>query len=63
MFDPVTITLSISAVPVVGAGEGFWPDAIDTNKSTTPTPVAKATPAKQALGTNFTNLYQLVWAS
>jgi hypothetical protein len=61
MFEPVTTTRSNSAVaPVVtGAadGEGFWPDVIDTDKSAIPTLAAKATPAEQALDTNFTNFH------
>jgi hypothetical protein len=57
MFEPVTITRSTSAVPGAGGDEGFWPDAIDTDKSAIPTLAAKATPAEQALDTNFTNFH------
>jgi hypothetical protein len=56
MFEPVTITRSTSAVVDIGAG-GFWPDAIDTNKSATPALAAKAMRTKQTLDTNFTNLH------
>jgi hypothetical protein len=57
MFEPVTMTRSTSAVPGAGGDEGFWPDAIDTDKSAIPTLAAKATPAEQALDTNFTNFH------
>jgi len=63
MFEPVTITRSISATVDPGAGEGFWPDTIDTAKSVTQMLATKATPAGQALDTDFTNFHQLVGAS
>ena len=47
MFEPVTITRSTSAVPSAGGSEGFWPDAIDTDKSATPTLAPKAMPTGQ----------------
>jgi hypothetical protein len=47
MFEPVTITRSTSAVPSAGGSEGFWPDAIEMEKSATPTLAAKAMPTGQ----------------
>src|SRR6516225_4044136 len=49
MFEPVTITRSTSVVMDGGAGEGFWPDAIDANKSAAPTLAAKATATESGL--------------
>jgi hypothetical protein len=53
IFEPVTITRSTSAVPDAATGEGFWPDAIDTDKSATPTLAAKATPKEPSLTWGF----------
>jgi hypothetical protein len=68
MFEPVTITRSTSAVVDAAAGEGFWPDATDTNKSATVTPAAKATRTEPALTWEFishpkgsTNCYDRDW--
>ena len=49
MLEPVTITRSTSAAVDAGAGEGFWPDAIDIDRSATPTLAAKATPSEPGL--------------
>ena len=53
IFEPVTITRSISAVLDTGTGEGFWPDAIDADKSAAPAPTAKATPTQPGLTWGF----------
>ena len=37
----------------VGTGEGFWPDAIDTDKSAIPTLAAKAMRTKPSLARGF----------
>jgi serine/threonine protein kinase len=44
---------STSAVLDAATGEGFWPAAIDTDKSATPTLAAKATPKEPSLTWGF----------